>query len=58
MSVVYLSRTAEWTAATISSRSRRSVVHPSERDEHWLKKRAASAKEFSSVAFADGSVFQ
>jgi hypothetical protein len=58
-SVTYLSLTAPLTAETIVSRSRRSVGSPPVKVMSiGLKKRAASAKEASSLALAEGSVFQ
>jgi hypothetical protein len=59
ISVMYLKRTARSTAEITSSRSRRSVGSPPVNVTIiGLKCRAASAKLFSSVAFADDSVFQ
>ena len=59
MSVTYLSRTAAFTAATSSSRSRRSSGSPPVKvTSIGLKKRAASANDCSSSAFASAGVFQ
>ena len=59
MSVMYLRLTEASTAATRSSRSCLSVGSPPVKVMSiGLKKRAASAKDLSSLDFADGSVFQ